>query len=43
MCNVTMLFNIFMDGCVREMKAGVGNVGARMKLSGVSSFVVVSK
>ncbi len=29
------LFNIFMDGCMREMKAKVGKVGARMKLNGV--------
>ena len=29
------LFNVFMDGCMREMKAQVGKVGARLKLSGV--------
>ncbi len=29
------LFNIFMDGCMREMKAKVGIIGARMKLNGV--------
>ena len=27
------LFNIFMDGCMREMKARVGKVGARLKLN----------
>ncbi len=26
------LFNIFMDDCMREMKAKVGNIGARLKL-----------
>ncbi len=26
------LFNIFMNGCMREMKAKVGKVGARLKL-----------
>ena len=29
------LFNIFMDGCMREMKAKVGKIGARLKLNGV--------
>ncbi len=29
------LFSIFMDGCMREMKAKVGKVGARLKLNGV--------
>ncbi len=29
------LFNIFMDGCMREMRAKVGKVGARLKLNGV--------
>ncbi len=29
------LFNIFMDGCMREMKAKVGNVGAGLKVHGV--------
>ncbi len=28
------LFNIFVDGCTREMKAKVGKVGARLKLNG---------
>ncbi len=36
MCNVTMLFNIFMDGCMSEMTAKVGKVGARLKLNGVN-------
>ncbi len=30
------LFNIFMDGCMREMKAKVGNIGGRLKLNGVT-------
>lgn len=34
------LFNIFMDGCMREMKAKVGNVGARLRLNEVSWSVV---
>ncbi len=29
------LFNVFMDGCIREMKAKVGKLGARLKLNGV--------
>ncbi len=29
------LFNIFMDGCMREMKAKVEKVGTRMKMNGV--------
>ncbi len=29
------LFNIFIDRCVREMKAKVGKIGARLKLNGV--------
>ena len=36
------LFNIFMDGCMREMKAKVGNIGARMKLSGCDWEVTAS-
>ena len=27
------LFNIFMESCMREMKAKVGNIGARLKLN----------
>ncbi len=30
------LFNILMDGCMREMKAKVGKPGARLKLNGVN-------
>ncbi len=30
------LYIIFMDGCMREMKAKVGNIGARLKLNGVT-------
>ncbi len=29
------LFNIFMDGCMREVKAKVGKIGAGLKLNGV--------
>ncbi len=29
------LFNIFMDGCRRDMKAEVGKIGARLKLNEV--------
>ena len=28
------LFNIFMDSCIREMKARVGNIEARLKMNG---------
>ncbi len=28
------LFNIFMDGCIREMKRKVVNVGAKLRLNG---------
>ena len=34
------LFNIFMDGCMREMKAKVGNIGARLKMNGNGWAVV---
>ena len=30
------LFNILMDGCMSVMKAKVGNVGARLKINGMS-------
>ncbi len=30
-----LLFNIFMDGCMRKMKAEVGKIRARIKLNGV--------
>ncbi len=33
------LFNIFMDGCMREMKVKVGKVDARLKLNGVDCSV----
>ncbi len=29
------LFNIFIDGCMRDMKARLGRISARMKLNGV--------
>ncbi len=32
--------DVFMDGCVREMKAKVGNVGTRLKVNEVDWFVV---
>ncbi len=28
------LFNIFMDGCMKEMKCKVGNTGANLRLKG---------
>ncbi len=28
------LFNIFMGGCIREMKCKVGNAGAKLRLNG---------
>ena len=36
----TWLFKVFMDGCIREMKVRVGNVGARLRLNGVQWPVV---
>ncbi len=40
MCDVTMLFNIFMDGCMREMKCKVVHKGAKLRLNGVVWSVV---
>ncbi len=34
-CVMSPWFNIFIDGCMREVKAKVGRIGARMKLNGV--------
>ncbi len=34
------LFNIFMDGCMRKMKAKVGNVAAGLKVNGVDWSMV---
>ena len=34
------LFNIFMDGCMKDMKVKVGNVGARLKMDGGGWAVV---
>lgn len=28
------LFNVYMDGCMREMKARVGELGPRLKVRG---------
>ena len=36
------LFNIYIDGVIREMKAKVGKVGARMNLEGVNWCLVAS-
>ena len=36
----TWLFDIFMDGYMREMKAKMGNVGARLKMNGMGWAVV---
>ncbi len=35
------LFNIYMDGCIREMKVGVWDLGARMNVRGVEQPLVV--
>ncbi len=35
MCNVTMVVNIFTDGCMREVKAKVGKIGAGLKMNGM--------
>ena len=34
------LFNVFMDGCMREMKAKVGNAGAKLRMNDVDWPVV---
>ncbi len=34
------LFNIYMDGCIREMKVGVRYLGARLNVRGVEQSVV---
>ena len=34
------LFNSLIDGCMREMKAKAGNVGAPLKLNGMGCVVV---
>ncbi len=36
------LFNIYMDGCIREMKARVWDLGARLNVRGVEQPVVAS-
>ncbi len=36
------LFSVFMDGCMREMKVKVENIGARLKLYECDWTVVVS-
>ncbi len=35
------LFNINMDGCIREMKVRVGDLGARLNVTGVEQPLVV--
>ncbi len=35
------LFNIYMDGCIREMKVGVRDLDARQNVRGVEQPVVV--
>ena len=37
---MSWLFNLFMDGCMREMKAYVGNVGERLKMNGIGWAMV---
>ncbi len=34
------LFNIFMDGCMREMKCKVANMSAKVRLDGVVWSIV---
>ncbi len=34
------LFNIYIDGCIREMKVGVRDLGARLNVRGVEQPVV---
>ncbi len=36
------LFNIYMDGCIREMKFRVRALGARLKVRGVEQPLVAS-
>ncbi len=36
------LFNIYMDGCIREMKVKVRDLGARLNVRGVEQPVVAS-
>ena len=40
MCDVNWVLNVFMDGCMREKKAKLGNVGARLKINGMCWVVV---
>ncbi len=35
------LFNIYMDGCIREMKVRVWDLGARLSIRGVEQPLVV--
>ncbi len=35
------LFNVYMVGCIREMKVGVWDLGARLNVRGVEQPVVV--
>ncbi len=35
------LFNIYMDGCIREMKVGAQDLGAKLNVRGVEQPVVV--
>ncbi len=34
MCAVTIIISIFTDGCMREMKRKVVNMGTKLKLNG---------
>ncbi|MCP5003018.1 MAG: hypothetical protein GY941_03575 [Planctomycetes bacterium] len=36
------LFNVYMDGCIREMKARVGDIGVGLQLDGVGWSLVAS-
>ncbi len=35
------LFNIYVDGCIREMKVRVWDLGARLNVRGVKQLLVV--
>ncbi len=37
---MSVAVNIFMDGCMREVKAKVGKTGARLNLNGVNWTVL---
>ncbi len=40
MCDSLWLFNIYMDGCIREMKVGLWELGAGLNVRGVEQPLV---